>query len=296
MQWRTLVISSPGKLSLKNRQLLIESENRLTLPLEDIFTIVLESPQVILSSSLLSALPEYSITLITCNSSHIPNGVLYPFTPYCRQLPVINKQIAMSSTIKKRIWQKIVIVKILNQAKCVDKSNNRGGEYLRKIAKTVKSGDSTNVESKAALFYFRALFGDGFNRNLAVWQNSALNYGYAIIRSGIARALVAHGLIPALGVHHCSELNNFNLADDLIEPYRALVDYQVYQIGVFNNPEVFDKSIKIKLVDLLYQDIKLSNYSQSKIKLLASFEIQTESLIRTINNLKIQELSLPGFI
>lgn len=196
------------------------------IPIEDINVIVLESEQVELTSSLLRKFAEEDIALFTCDSKHIPNGVLQPFSSHSRQMLVAKKQIESSEPFKKRCWQKIIRQKILNQAEILRILHKEGWKELQKRAADVDSGDTGNVEANAARFYFSNLF-DDFRRFSDDGINAALNYGYAILRGAVSRSLCAYGFIPSIGVHHRSELNQYNLADDFIEPFRPIVDMWV---------------------------------------------------------------------
>lgn len=236
MAWQNLLISRPARLSLKNRQLRCEQETgEVNLALEDIVSVVLESPQITLTSALMAACAEENIAIITCDETHTPNGLLTSFLPHSRQAGMLRAQIAWSKPFTKRLWQLIVKQKIINQAATL-KLCGREHARLTKLATEVDSGDSQNCEAQAARLYFNVLFDgvshDAFKRHGDDLSNAALNYGYAILRAAIARELVQFGFIPALGVHHCSELNAFNLADDLIEPFRPFVDAHVRLNGI----------------------------------------------------------------
>lgn len=135
--------------------------------------------------------------------------------------------------LQKRLWQQVVIQKIRNQALCLQLLELDGHEELLRMCKEVQSGDRTHVEAKAAAYYFRCMYGLGFSRGNDHIINSALNYGYAIIRGMIARSIICYGLEPSIGIFHHSELNNYNLADDMIEPFRPLVDLYVSSHFVF---------------------------------------------------------------
>jgi CRISPR-associated protein Cas1 len=177
---------------MKNRQLVLEqdTDRSATVPLEDIAVLVMETPQATITSALLSELAAHDVALITCDPSHHPNGVLLPYLPHSRTLRVMQKQLALTVPQKKRAWQTVVQQKLSNQASCLDASQPGSGQFLRNQAKRVKSGDPDNREGSGARYYFAALFGHDFMREQENWINSALNYGYAIQRAAIARALV----------------------------------------------------------------------------------------------------------
>ena len=227
MEYRNIFIANPAKLSIQRNQLVIQQEQRFTVPLEDISSILIESRQVTLTAAALSAIAEAGVTAFLCDERHLPSAVVLPTNQYCRQRKLLLAQVTLPKPLQKQLWQQIIKQKIRNQALCLRLLKKQGAETLEALADAVRSGDSDNRESVAAAVYFPALFGEHFSRELDCPQNAALNYGYAILRGCIARNLVVHGLEPCLGLHHCNAQNNFNLADDLIEPYRPLVDLYV---------------------------------------------------------------------
>jgi len=223
------MIQNPARLSLSKGQLRLENDGGVnTLPLEDVTALILESPQITLSSALLSACQESAVALITCDATHIPNGVLLPFQPHSRQSRVAYIQQSWSEPLRKRLWQRVVQTKINNQASCLEAARGDGsGERLYALARRVASGDPDNIEAQAARDYFPRLYGAEFNRGSQSVINAALNYGYAVVRAFVARSQIAYGLIPAFGIHHANDLNAFNLTDDLMEVFRPMVDWQV---------------------------------------------------------------------
>lgn len=227
MEYRNIFLANPARLSVQREQLVIEQAEKFTVPMEDISAVLIESQQVQLTVHAAAALAEHGITVFLCDNKHLPCAQILPINQYCRQRKLLTAQCEMGKPLKKQLWQRIVVQKIRNQAECLRLSGKNGWEELRQMADKVLSDDSDNREAVAAALYFPLLFGDGFSRGDDDPRNVALNYGYAILRGGIARNLVVHGLEPCIGVHHRSELNNFNLADDLIEPFRPIVDLHV---------------------------------------------------------------------
>lgn len=257
--WRSLFISKPARLSVKNRQLLLKQEfgQSVNLPLEDIAVLVLETPQAIITSALLSEFAAHDIAVITCDATHHPNGVLLPFLPHSRTFKVMKQQLALTLPQKKRAWQGIVQQKLRNQAACLEQFSAGRGRFLCEQAERVGSGDPENREGTGARYYFSELFGHGFTRDQEIWHNSALDYGYAIIRAAIARSLVCHGFLPAFGLHHHSQLNAFNLADDFIEPLRPVVDLWVRAHPIASGE--LSSADKAALVQILYTDVTMFN-------------------------------------
>ena len=229
MGFRNIKIDSHVKLSIKNQQLNIETDIARQIPLEDINCIIIENQTVTVSAYLLQKMADMGIAVYVCDEKHLPNAVLLPMVRHSRHFKILKYQIETGRPLQKRLWQQIVVQKIRNQALCLAYLELDGSEELMKMCKKVQSGDRTHVEAKAAAFYFKSLYGLGFSRGNDHVINSALNYGYAIVRGLIARSIVCYGLEPSIGVFHHSELNNFNLADDMIEPFRPLVDLYVSQ-------------------------------------------------------------------
>ena len=229
MGFRNIKIDSHVKLQIKNQQLLIDAGEEIQIPLEDINCILIENQTVTLSAYLLQKLADMGIALYVCDEKHLPNAVLLPMVRHSRHFKILKYQMEAAKPLQKRLWQQIVIQKIKNQALCLELLGREGAKELFAMSREVQSGDRTHVEAKAAAFYFKSMYGIGFSRGNEHIINSALNYGYAIVRGLIARSIVCYGLEPSIGVFHCSELNSYNLADDLIEPFRPLVDLYVSQ-------------------------------------------------------------------
>lgn len=237
--FRTLFLSTPAKLKLADKHLCItqEDEETVKIPLSDILCVIAESHQIMFTNALLDAFASSKIVLYTCDSSHLPSGIFMPFLGHYRTLSVLQSQISLNKQRKSILWQQIIKAKIHNQAQLLQMQNKDEYFKLESLEKGVHLGDSSNNEAKAAAIYFRALFGNSFSRKIESFAdgilgtiNGALNYGYAIVRGMIVRSLCIGGLHPALGLFHCNQFNPFNLADDLIEPYRIFVDSLVVQM------------------------------------------------------------------
>lgn len=225
MAFRHLVIRNPAKLSTANEQLVIKQDEPVKIPLEDIVTITLEDPAITITNSLLSKCTQYHVELIICDKKRMPSGIVQPFHRHSRQKTVLEMQLKLGKPFKKRIWQKIIIQKLENQARCLElfyKADE--AQKLYTISRSVESGDRTNREAYGAKVYFESLFGLGFQRRIENVYNISLNYGYSIIRSLVARALIRYGFTPSFGMFHDSQTNAFNLADDFMEVLRPFVD------------------------------------------------------------------------
>jgi len=203
-------------------------------------------------------------------------------------------QLTLDKPTAKRAWARIVQAKIGNQARCMQLAGVTDAERLLSYARRVRSGDSGNLEAQASAYYFPQLFGRSFTRSRKGWINAALDYGYAVMRGACARALVAHGMLPSLGLFHSSEQNAFNLADDLIEVYRPVVDLQVFSHGanLAEDRELLPAD-KVALVSLLNIDIGMP---RGRMSILASIDQAAQSLARLYEGGVAQLLELPELI
>ena len=230
MAFRCILIESPARISCRSSQLVIHTDCDHSVPIEDISALLIESRQSSITAAALSELGQSGCAVYFCDETHLPAAVLTPFARHSRELSVIRAQLEAGEPLKKRLWKQIVEMKIRNQARCLELcGNGEAADSLRALAARVKSGDPENVEATAAARYFPALFGRGFTRSGEDGRNAALNYGYAVVRGCAARCLAVYGFLPALGLHHRSALNSFNLADDLMEPLRPLIDLLAVQ-------------------------------------------------------------------
>lgn len=298
MAWRSVVITQPARLRLDQRALAVDGEaGTVRIALEDISVLVIDQPQMTLTGQLLSALAEAQIATITVGADHHPNGVLLPHLPHSRALKVMRAQLAMSQPRRKRLWQHIVQRKINNQADVLQRHGHDAPcRRLQALAHGVRSGDAGHAESQAAQAYFRRLFGSDFTRVQNRLHNAALNYGYSVIRSALARHLVAYGFATAFGLHHRSELNAFNLADDLLEPFRPLLDAHVLQHFPLTAQErELDRTDKAHIVGALHVDVRIVNTDagQQRCTLLAASEAAVVSLSQRLDD-DAQGLTLPA--
>jgi CRISPR-associated protein Cas1 len=298
MGWRTIVISKPSKISLNKHNFLYSpnEDKSITVPIVDISVIILETHQVTITSALLSKLASLNILVFTCDKKHTPNGVFLPFHQHSRFSLMIHKQINWTQAFKKRLWSKIIVQKIKNQAITLKYISKREeSKELINLSNQVKSGDSTNIESYSAKLYFSYLFDNFMRRDVSDWKNSALNYGYSIIRGVISRDISSSGFVPSLGLHHKNQLNAFNLSDDMIEPYRAFVDYCVYKIYIDEKLGKYEELTfehKIKLIELLNYKININNEHTT---LLNSINIFINSLVNCTKENNYDLILLPKF-
>lgn len=293
MVWRSVVINQPARLKREHFSLVIEQEQTAHVPFEDIAVIVLHHREITLTHPVLAACADYGISLFATGDNHQPNGVFLPYLPHSRATRMMRLQMKLDKPTGKRAWAEIIKIKISNQAACLKLCNAKDEDRLLSLARRVRSGDSENIEAQASAVYFRALFGANFDRAQARWINSALDYGYAIFRGTIARALVAHGFLPALGLFHHSEQNAFNLADDVIEPYRPIVDLHVAKHFPIGDEEALSPKHKADLVALLNIDVAMTRGVMSA---LSSVEQNVEALARLYEGADEQCLELPRLI
>ncbi len=282
MGFRNVVIENPARISLRTQQLIIHTDTEHSLPVEDLSALLLESRHSTITTAALSQLGQCGCTVYVCDEKHMPCAVLLPYAQHSRALSVLRLQLALGEVLKKHLWQQLVIAKICNQAKCLTLcGNSPAAEGLRSMAAQVRSGDNTNQEAFAARRYFPTLFGEGFTRSDESGYNAALNYGYAILRGHIARTLAVYGLNPSLGLHHHNELNSFNLADDLIEPFRPVVDLLVRTL--LEEDAALTPSVKRMLFNALNLDI-LSGTQHHSVSY--AIERTVQSLLRSLKEQK----------
>ena len=260
---RTLCFSNPAYLSLRNSQLVVslpeveknnslpesfKSAEKITIPIEDIGVIVLDHKQITITQGVLESLLENNCAVITCDSNHLPVGLLLPLCGNTTQNERFRNQLESSLPLQKQLWQQTVQAKIRNQAILLKKKRGAENKNMLAWANDVKSGDADNLEARAAVYYWRNLFPDipEFTRDRnGIPPNNILNYGYAILRAIVARSLVISGLLPTLGIHHHNKYNAYCLADDIMEPYRPFVDEYVIQI-MENTIDISEVSTQLK--------------------------------------------------
>ena len=268
---RTLCFSNPTYLSVKMNQLLIRIPETLDLygnktaeldtsiPIEDIGIVVLDNKQITITQSVIEKLLANNSALITCDASHLPVGLMLPLSGNTTQSERFRNQIDISVPLKKQLWQQTIQAKIFNQAKALKKIRGVDAKNMFVWANNVKSGDSDNLEGRAAAYYWKTLFSEvkDFTRSReGIFPNSLLNYGYAILRAVVARALVISGLLPTLGIHHHNRYNAYCLADDIMEPYRPYVDILVCELISQNeNIKEVDSVVKSKLLSIPVMEV-----------------------------------------
>ena len=295
MAWRVVAIENPARLSLRDNQLVIAQDVEATLPIEDIDSLILDGYGITTTANLLTALATKGTTTIICDEKHLPASVLLPYSQHSRQAKVSRQQLAMSQPLKKQLWQRVVEQKIVNQADVL-RMVGLDDMSIRKHASDVKSGDTSNRESIAARIYFDQLLDDATRRK-PIWHNAALNYGYAMVRSHIARHITARGLVASQGIFHHNELNSFNLADDLIEPYRVAVDLYILEkvapYHIDDRDTSLTKHDRQLIIDILNYYVIMNG---KKFTIKHAVERTVESFIECIEVKEARKLLLPKIV
>jgi CRISP-associated protein Cas1 len=296
MAWRGVHLSRAARLRMEHRNLVIEfADGAATtrLPLEDIAYLILDTPEISLTGALMSHMSQHAVMVLGSDEKHMPAWTSLPWGLHHRQAEVTMLQIESTLPLKKRLWQKIAALKISAQADCLERLGKENADVLHALAATVQSGDTGNVESRAAVIYFQSLIPDkNFVRHAGDLPNALLNYGYSLCRSGLARFLCAHGFIPSIGLHHCSMANPFNLADDLIEPYRPLVDeVAVGLLGSRPLSDLLTLDDRRALTLLLEKPVM---FAGAEVTLFATFPLVVQSLRRAIENKEPGILNFPS--
>lgn len=290
---RTLYFGNPAYLKTRNEQLVIEwpeSGEVKSIPIEDIGLLILDHQQITITQAVLARLLSNNTAVITCNETHHPIGLFLNLDGHSLQSQRFKWQLGASVPLQKQLWQQTVVAKIENQA-ALFKQKGIPNKVLLNLASKVKSGDTSNCEAQAAVFYWKALFPEFLNFKRfreGAPPNNLLNYGYAILRAVVARSLVGSGLLPTLGIFHRNQYNAYCLADDIMEPYRPFVDQVVYEIVRMNGrylemtPSMKQQLLAIPAMDVMLNDERapLMNAVQRTTASLAKcFEGSTRKLL-----------------
>lgn len=307
---KTLYFGNPAYLSLRNKQLVIKmpaversknvadiirAESIVTKPIEDLGVVVLDHQQITITQGLLEALLENNVALITCNSRSMPVGLQLPLYGNTIQNERFRSQLDASKPLQKQLWQQTMKAKIENQA-CVLRNNTETETRCMFVwAESLKSGDPTNMEARAAVYYWKNLFlmeCAGFIREQeGMPPNNLLNYGYAILRAVIARSLVCSGLLPTLGIHHHNRYNAYCLADDIMEPYRPYVDELVLEImrsGI--EYRELTTALKARLLNIPTLDVYING---KRSPLMVAATMTTASLAKCFSG-EIRKIAYPS--
>ena len=288
---RTLFVSNPCRLFLRNQQMVVENQSTgevRTVPIEDVGFVLIENQQVGFTIPLLNALSENNCAVVFCNAQHVPVSMLMNLESNNVQAETYKFQIEASLPLKKNLWKQLIEQKIANQAALM-KEIGEDGDKLKPLYSTVKSGDADNREGVAAKIYWDSIFGNEFVRTRYGGDpNPLLNYGYSILRAATARALMGSGLYPAFGLFHKNRYNAFPLADDLMEPYRPYVDQLVVEM-VQSGQNTLTIETKQRLLSVLFVDVRFDDLTRP---LQMGLSITTASLVRCLRG-ESKRLELP---
>lgn len=300
---KTLYFGNPAYLSLRQQQMVIKLPEvetnesltdtfkrnaEVTKPIEDIGIVVLDNRRITITQGLLEALLENNCAVITCDTRSLPVGMMLPLCGNTVQSERFRCQIDASIPLKKQLWQQTIKAKICNQAAVLKSCCDMEAKTMLRWADDVRSGDPDNIEGRAAAFYWKNIFNgiegiESFTRDReGVPPNNLLNYGYAILRAVVARALVSSGLLPTLGIHHHNRYNAYCLADDIMEPFRPYIDCLVHKIVTEKGVEALKltKEIKAQLLSIPVMDVVIGG---KRSPLMVGVSQTTASLFRCFN-------------
>ena len=307
---KTLYFGNPAYLSLRNEQLVIllpevekanlpeaiKQESTRTIPIEDIGVMVLDNKQITITQGVLAALLDNTVAVITCDNKRMPTGMLLPLSGNTLYQERFRNQIEAAVPLRKQLWQQTVKAKIENQAFWLQKNTSKSFVPLHVLARSVRSDDADNNEAQAAAYYWKNIFPNlpDFTRDKeGTPPNNLLNYGYAILRAVIARALVGSGLLPVYGIHHHNRYNAYCLADDIMEPYRPFVDDLV--IKTTNKKEIpaeLTTELKQEMLMIPVLDVLIGG-KRSPLMIAAG---QTTASLAKCYNGESRNIAYPSFV
>jgi len=273
---RTLLVENKTVITTKNLQLVLRSDVRESnVPIEDIGFLVIDNPETYLSIPAMNLLIENNTAVIICSINHLPNGMFLNLNSHHIQQEIFKNQINASVPLKKQLWQQTIMEKITNQGILLEMITCDKNSFPF-LASKVLSGDSSNMEGVAASQYWKSFFEIKFKRErFGDYPNNFLNYGYAILRAATARALSGSGLLNTLGIHHKSKYNAFALADDIMEPFRPIVDEKVYEIMQRFEEQELNTTIKAELLQILTRTVY---FKEEKSPLMVALQKTASSL------------------
>ena len=291
MAFRTLEITKSSEIHIKDSQLMITQEDKtLFIPIEDLHHIICHGPDIRLSTMALSRLAMNKVVLTTLDEKYLPTAIVFPYGGSARHSLVLNQQIIYSKERYQNIWFQIIKSKISNQQRVLAILNRNGFDEIEKYANNLNLANIDNTEALVANVYFHNYF-IGLNRRENHPINSRLNYGYSILRSAIAKSVFIAGFYPALGIHHNNQYNAFNLIDDLIEPFRPIVDLIALEIPGENIK--LDKQQRTDLSKVLFSKCIVN---KNKSSVLNAIELMVESYKRIIVEASNEEITLPAVL
>jgi CRISPR-associated protein Cas1 len=258
---KSVFIGNKAKITTQYEQLFIKTDEREgKVPIADLGFLIIDSQQVYISIPAINKLIDNNVSVIFCDDKHLPSSMLLNLNGHHLQQAVFSAQIKASEPLKKQLWQQTIKKKIKHQALLLDQSGITA-HPLHYYASKVLSGDSTNREAMAAAYYWKKIFQFDFKREReGVFPNVFLNYGYAVLRAAVARALSGSGLLNTLGIHHRNQYNAFALADDIMEPFRPLVDKKVMDIIRIYDSRELTTEIKAELINITTETVYFDDY------------------------------------
>lgn len=283
MSWRIVVIDHKAKLSYKNGYLIVRNEEIKKIHLSEINTIIINSTATVITSYLVNELLSRKIKVVFCDEKRNPAGEIVSYYGCHNSSKRIQEQLSWDKEYSTLIWTRIIKEKIYNQARLLEIEDKDKADMLYSYCDNVKFNDETNREGHSAKVYFNNLFGLQFTRDAKIDVNAALDYGYSIILSQFNREVIAQGCLTQLGIKHRNEFNPFNLSSDLMEPFRPLVDRIVYE----NMNEVFDGTMKLKLIDVLNHRVHISNSNQYVSNAISLY---VKSVIKALKDRDVDEI------
>ncbi len=264
MSFRQVIIRKSETIRLETNNLVVINKKEIKVPLEDIFIILIEDPNTVITTRVISKCAEYRIAIIVCNEKYQPCSIITGFNQHHRSLYVLEKQVNIDTAVKSNLWKQLITSKIYNQYCVLKNTTNIESDIslLKNYSISVKDGDINNREGIAAKVFFKGLYGTEFIRFYDDAINASMNYGYSIIASAITRELVAYGLDPKFGIWHESRANSFNLSYDFIEPLRPIVDYCIYE-NMHKISNELTLEMRKELVNLLNVRIEMNGKMQT---------------------------------
>ncbi|MGR3742441.1 type II CRISPR-associated endonuclease Cas1 [Companilactobacillus sp. DQM5] len=293
MGWRMVHIKEGDLLKVRLDNLEIHKlDNKVYIPLSDINMVVLEGNKTTVTTKLLTRFSENNIGLVICDDRYLPAGIYLPYGQYHHMSKRVIEQSNWTQKQRDVIWKSVITQKVNNQitfAQMLGVEQDRL-ELMRRLANEIVDGDKTNREGHIAKVYFDSLYGNSFTRDQDILENYAMNFGYAIIRSCMARTVIGNGLITMLGIFHKNEFNSFNLADDLMEPFRPLMDYWIHKVVMDKNDYLSYES-RLNIIEFMNQKLEVNgkkmtidNAMQEFVKsFLASMENENTELLLKID-------------
>ena len=307
---KTLYFGNPAYLSYRLKQLIVKKPDASgdmpdfgipdaftvikTIPVEDIGVVILDHQQITITQALMSALLENNCAIITCDSKHLPVGLFLPLTGNSIQNERFRNQLNASLPLRKQLWQQTVERKIRNQASMLFYSTGERHNNMLVWAGSVKSGDTGNLEARAASYYWKTLFPENTSFIRGQYEdcpNNMLNYGYAILRAIVARALVGSGMLPTIGIHHHNRYNSYCLADDIMEPYRPFVDKIVLDLTRKGYGSELDTVVKQKLLAIPTEEVLMDG---TRHPLIVAVSQTTASLAKCYSG-ELRKVCYPSF-